>query len=89
LADDKVRTHRQRPRPRDRERARGAGLAADGETPGCRVLVCRVDFFEKQGWTPAALAALRGMCIARPVRCAKTLLSCSHAVVKAPLSYAA
>jgi hypothetical protein len=32
--------------------------------------------------TPAALAALRGVCIALPVRCAKGLLSCFHALVK-------
>jgi hypothetical protein len=39
--------------------------------------------------TPAALAALRSVCIALSVRCAKTLLSCSHAGVKNRLSYAA
>jgi hypothetical protein len=39
--------------------------------------------------TPVALAAVRGVCIALPVSCAKVLLSCFHALVKDRLSYAA
>jgi hypothetical protein len=38
--------------------------------------------------TPVALAAVRGVCIALPVRRAQALLACSHAVVKDRLTYA-
>src|SRR5262245_4206869 len=36
---------------------------------------------------PAALAALRGVCMTLPMRCARALAPCSHAVIKDRLSH--